>query len=469
MENVPAHDPLIKDTVLSAGLTFTALDCINSALLYVGEELEQALAQGAFGLQIAFKLLLALVKSHANTQTLLLDENMIPQIYRLQLAKFTNQQAKDLALIAEMIIEELGRDPKVCPKVCDSVQALIKHTKEENKAMAARRRAEVLRQLSAKASLTKFNPAIHLPPAEDALKCIVCHEGYSGKAEDILGAYVFTMQCSIRGNDNFAEKCTHAMGFSTVTHFNLIHLSCHQDAFKAERALRQPRGEWDGATLRNSYTKCNNWLPIRGGNVSDRSYSSAVERYFAGLRSVYKTDSPKFRIVAHDIKFLLKKFAYEESFSHHSQGGGPVHNAQLIPFMLQLALYLLASGEANYSVGTIEVAIDSFCKKAEELRTRWKGRETELAQMRFPEESKTGEEVKEGEMDPSVDDLAYVCVLAVIGLTYNDWTELKTKLVPTVVTMGMEIVAKQVVTKRRHKKAGEKLIDVSATLKGMLE
>ena len=48
----------------------------------------------------------------------------------------------------------------------------------------------------------------------------------------------------------------------TVTHFNLIHINCHAAARRADSALRVPKREWEGATLRNGGTLTNNLLPV---------------------------------------------------------------------------------------------------------------------------------------------------------------------------------------------------------------
>ena len=60
-------------------------------------------------------------------------------------------------------------------------------------------------------------------------------------------------------------------GYTTVSHFNIIHFSCHRDATRAERSMRQPKEEWDGATLRNNQTKCNNLFPMQGPQTSDEA------------------------------------------------------------------------------------------------------------------------------------------------------------------------------------------------------
>jgi hypothetical protein len=41
-------------------------------------------------------------------------------------------------------------------------------------------------------------------------------------------------------------------------------------------------------------------------------------------------------VILHDLKMLVKRFAYEDSFSRDSHGGGPEHNMHLIPFFYQM-------------------------------------------------------------------------------------------------------------------------------------
>ena len=126
-----------------------------------------------------------------------------------------------------------------------------------------------------------------------------------------------------------------------MTHFNLIHFSCHREAARAERGGKQPKEEWDGATLRNSQTRCNNLLPLRGASVSDAAYSNCVEGWWATLQQQSgRVDAGRCRLVAHDVKLLLLRFALQESFSADSRGGGKESNIKLLPYLLQLGSFV---------------------------------------------------------------------------------------------------------------------------------
>ena len=52
-------------------------------------------------------------------------------------------------------------------------------------------------------------------------------------------------------------------GYSTVTHFNLVHVDCHMAALRLQRG----RDEWESAMLQNANTKCNGLLPLWGPQV----------------------------------------------------------------------------------------------------------------------------------------------------------------------------------------------------------
>ncbi len=110
------------------------------------------------------------------------------------------------------------------------------------------------------------------PAAE--LRCMVCREGYRLRPKELLCVYVYSKPvfaspassaaAAAAGGDGPAQlpvggtarmllpdgsPCGAA--YCSVTHFNVIHASCHAAARAADAALRQPKREWDGATLRN--------------------------------------------------------------------------------------------------------------------------------------------------------------------------------------------------------------------------
>lgn len=73
---------------------------------------------------------------------------------------------------------------------------------------------------------------------------------------------------------------------STVTAFNVIHLTCHQEAARADRSMRVPKTEWEGAALRNSRVACNSLLPLRSRTTSEERYHQGLTRYMSNLGEV---------------------------------------------------------------------------------------------------------------------------------------------------------------------------------------
>ena len=480
IEAIPSQIPLVRDALVTSGVTETVIEYIRTRMSAADPLNETELQKSANGMQVALKLLIGMCKDHRNTQLLLTTHKIIEPIYKLSLSKSSAKQLKDICLLCELFIEEISKDSATCKEAYEITHDLVLRTREDKKRQAERKKAEVMKKMNLQKMEGMLKPKVGTAifgeakmEDEKGLSCVICHEGYNFKPEDILGAYVYSKSYEIRGSDNYAEKYSSAHGISTVTHFNLIHLSCHLNAAKAEKAMKQPKGEWEGAIIRNSHTKCNNWLPIRGGTVTDENYANAVSKYFNNMRSIVKTEQPKARIMANDIKFMLKKFAYEESFSHYSHGGGPLHNIQLIPFMVQLALYLGLSGEGDYTVAGIDSVLAGFFSSADELGKELKSKGPLKVE---PMKEQAGEEEKaekpgigsaEKELKLSADDFAYVGTLMLLSYRYSDWAQAKQKLLAAMIAIATNMAVSGVTAKKREKKGVvSKPVNISASLKG---
>lgn len=473
IESISEKDQIIRDALLSLGVTEKVVQFVGTFLSVSTVDLESLFQRSFNEIQASLKILYGMIKGHMNTQLYLFNCNLLGQIYCVSQAKFISKQAKDIGLLFEVLIEEFIKEPPVCKEASDFVKHEILIIKNQKKLQSERKKAEVMRQMNIKTASKMLLPKVDASvfgttsmEIAEVFQCGVCHEGYTVKPGDLLGAYVFTMQCNIRASDNFTEKYSPSIGTSTVSHFNLIHLSCHINAVKADKSMRPPKLEWEGATIRNAHTKCNNWIPIRGGTVTNDLYSNAVGRYFSNMRNIAKTEQPKFKIILHDLKSLLKKFAYEESFSHHSLGGGPVHNIQLIPFIVHLAIFLLTNEEASFSLKSIEKTITSFFAAVDGIKKENEGQVK--IKIEAHEENK-GEEVDESVIMASADDFAYICALSLTTSRLQEWKELKQKLIQSAVVIGIEMAKKQITGKKRHKKGVvDKLIDISESIKSIV-
>jgi len=230
------------------------------------------------------------------------------------------------------------------PALKDYMQRQIDREADEKKRLAQKKREEIMRQMQAKKDANKFIKQVEKEKEADETgpKCIVCQEGYTKKPTEVLGMYVLSKRLKIQEVADGTGGFTNTVGYTTVTHSNFIHFTCHANAHRADQQTKNPKKEWEGATIRNSHTKCNNLFPVRGGNLRLDDYNSMVERYYSSLqKQVGPCDADRIKVLLHDFKMLMKRLAYEDSFSRDSHGGGPEHNMHLVPFMIQMCDSLL--------------------------------------------------------------------------------------------------------------------------------
>lgn len=64
---------------------------------------------------------------------------------------------------------------------------------------------------------------------ESGLVCVICREGYKFQPAKVLGVYTFTKRCNV---EEFENKSRKTVGYSTVTHFNVVHIDCHMSAVR---------------------------------------------------------------------------------------------------------------------------------------------------------------------------------------------------------------------------------------------
>ena len=195
--------------------------------------------------------------------------------------------------------------------------------------------------------------------------CVVCGEGETYRPGEVMGCYAFCRRVGmlsggvgsagghalspgrIGGGGSGGGGLGVALGggsemcYTSVTHFNLIHFSCHRDATRAERSLKQPKEEWEGATLRNSQTKCNNLLPIHSASVSDEAYMHCVEQWWAHMVPVGRVDAPRCRLVAHSISNCFCCALPWKSRSRLTPRAGGESNIKMVPYLIQMANALL--------------------------------------------------------------------------------------------------------------------------------
>lgn len=308
---------------------------LKSSLLATSEEWRDFTSRPA--LKYVLRILGGLSQGHASTQVLI-SRDCIPIVHGLE------QVSSDahVGTLAENLLEAIKKHPSVAEKI----ELVRRQTKEDKKRLAMAVRERQLGALGMKANergqVTAKSKLLEqcLDLAEDTgLICNICREGYKFQPTKVLGIYTYTKRCVL---DEFEMKPRKSYGYTTVTHFNTVHVECHMSAVRSARG----RDEWDSAALQNANTRCNGLLPIWGPQVPESAYASALSRHNSYLQDSSGYRDIGYHSTVHDIKLQLLRFAQERSFSEDTGGGGPQSNIHLLPYMMQTALYVLNSTKA---------------------------------------------------------------------------------------------------------------------------
>ena len=237
--------------------------------------------------------------------------------------------------LAEAVLEAMKGNPEAEAKV----KAARDETKAEKKKLAMAMRAKQLQAFGLKANergqvkadSTLLQKFVGLAE-ESGLACSICREGYKFQPSKVLAIYTFTSSAPLEDSDL-------VNGYSTVTHFNLVHVECHS------AAVRQARGreEWESALLQNANTRCNGLLPLWGPSVPESAFASSLARHNAYLAEATSHRDIGYPSTVHDLKLLLLRFAEDKSFSEITGGGGPQSNINLVPYLMHMALYVINS------------------------------------------------------------------------------------------------------------------------------
>lgn len=174
----------------------------------------------------------------------------------------------------------------------------------------------------------------------------------------VLGIYTFTKRVAL---EEFENKPRKQQGYSTVSHFNIVHYDCHLAAVRLARG----REEWESAALQNANTKCNGLLPVWGPHVPESAFATCLARHNTYLQECTGQREPTYQLNVHDIKLLFLRFAMEQSFSIDTGGGGRESNIHLIPYIIHTVLYVLNTTRAT---SREEKNLQSFL---EQPREKW--------------------------------------------------------------------------------------------------
>lgn len=330
----------LKDYIISLGIVDRALEYIVTYAPQVkttlqrtdSDELKEFISRPS--LKYILRFLTGLCTKHEATQVAV-SKDIIPVIHQLE------QVSSDehVGCLAENLLEALSTDPVTAQRV----QNVREFTRAEKKRLAMATREKQLDalgmrtnekgQVTAKGSILQ---KIEKLRDETGLTCFICREGYACQPGKVLGIYTFTKRVHV---DPFELK-RKTYGYTTVTHFNVVHIECHMAAL---RTTSRGRDEWESASLQNANTRCNGLLPLWGPDVSEATFGSCMARHHSFMQESTQRCDITFNSSIHDLKLLLNRFAFEKSFHEDAGGGGPQSNMHLVPYLLFYGLYILLS------------------------------------------------------------------------------------------------------------------------------
>ncbi|XP_052222057.1 E3 ubiquitin-protein ligase UBR4-like isoform X2 [Dreissena polymorpha] len=338
-----ANGVRLKDMIVEQGLVQMSLDYIMKnapeikTLLATDSELWKDFLSKP-SLNYVLRFLTGICDGHENTQ-LLLGNHLIPILHKLEQVS----SDKHIGTLAENFMETLKKSSVVAGKI----EEVRQQTKTEKKRLAMAVRKKQLGalgmttnskgQVTVKSSVLKQMEEIK---EETGLTCCICREGYRYQPQKVLAIYTFTKRCVL---DEFENKQRKTIGYTTVSHFNVIHVDCHTAAVRHARG----REEWESAALQNANTKCNGLLPLWGPQVQESAFATCLARHNTYLQECTGVRDPNYQFSVHDVKLLLQKFAEEKSFSDDSGGGGRQSNMHLLPFMMHMSLYVINTTRSN--------------------------------------------------------------------------------------------------------------------------
>ena len=222
-------------------------------------------------LPYVLRILTGLSRSHEKIQEKI-GEKCTPLFHKLE--QFSSGATR-IGVLAEDLLLAL----KDNPKVASAIEEVQTQTKNEKKRLAMATRQKVLTNVGVKTNekgqlVADVSVIKNMEEVEDEKghTCRICREGYKYHPQKALAIYTFSKKVEI---EPYEVKTRKSVGYSTVTHFNIVHIDCHSNAIRSSRSNRD---EWENATLLNANTKCNGLLPIWGPGVTEAVFSTALAR-----------------------------------------------------------------------------------------------------------------------------------------------------------------------------------------------
>nr|CAD7409731.1 unnamed protein product [Timema cristinae] len=219
----------LKDHIISLGFVSQALDYVSLHAPSLeqtqsrtdSDDWKEFISKPA--LKYILRFLTGLATEHEPTQ-LAVSAQCIPTIHQLE------QVSSDehVGSLAENLLEALRAHPQVASRIEEvreetrAVKKRLAMAMREKQLGALGMRTNEKGQVTAKSTLLMEDLG-----EETGLVCVICREGYKFQPTKVLGVYTFTKRCNV---EEFETKPRKTVGYSTVTHFNVVHVDCHMSA-----------------------------------------------------------------------------------------------------------------------------------------------------------------------------------------------------------------------------------------------
>jgi hypothetical protein len=257
------------------------------------------------GFPALLKTLAGLVTTHAPTQALFVNADLISALLDLEGAASTNSIGSAAADVLERATEP--------PSVCGIRIEEIRRARREDELLQAKAARD---QRIAAAAAIAPNWAAALDSLDDVegWECCICKEGYSVLPGELMSFYVFVRR---------------APEMLISTGFTCVHNKCHF-------------GTWEMARLRNCELECNGLFPIPSDTVG-------IDDYRAELARFYATGVNPFVSCVTEMDQHLKRLGSFEPADFRRGGGSIANEVGWLPFLINAGHLVLEAPGAVVS------------------------------------------------------------------------------------------------------------------------
>ncbi|KZV25002.1 auxin transport protein BIG [Dorcoceras hygrometricum] len=250
-----------KDIILEKGITGVAVRHLKETFSCTGLPDFKTTSEWACGLKLpSVPLILSMLRGlsmgHLATQRCIDEEGILPLLHALESVAGENEIGARAENLLDSLTDKEGNDTGF---LTEKVRQLRHATRDEMRRRALRKREQLLQGLGMRQELTSdggdrivvAQPVLEgfedVEEEEDGLACMVCREGYRLRPTDLLGVYTYSKRVTlgVGSSGNARGDCV----YTTVSHFNIIHFQCHQEAKRADAALKTPKRNGMGLPL----------------------------------------------------------------------------------------------------------------------------------------------------------------------------------------------------------------------------